>query len=101
MPALLPSFLTALQFSISPGVKQKETCVHLVQAIRAESESMLILLLTLLQRVSLKADAGNVTKHVAATAQEARGRRICPEMLFRAEGKPGDQSYSSCLACRV
>lgn len=90
MPALLPSFRTALQFSISPGVKQKETRIHFEQAIRVESESMLILLLTLPQRVSLKAEAGNVTKHVAATVQEAQRRQICPEMLLRAEGRTAE-----------
>lgn len=81
-------------------MKQKETRIHLEQAIRAEAESMLILLLTLSQIVSLKAAAGNVTKPVAATVQEARGRVICPEMIFRAEDRTaqvehGDYSCSS------
>lgn len=82
-------------------MKQKETGIHLEQAIRAESESTLILLLTLPQIVSLKAEAGNVTKkHVAARVQEARRWFICPEIIFQdraAAVKHGDYSHSSCL----
>lgn len=81
-------------------MKQKETGIHLEQAIRAESESTLILLLTLLQIVSLKAGAENVTNHEAAMVQEARGRFICPEMIFQgrtAEVEHGDYLHSSCL----
>lgn len=54
-----------LQFSILGGVKQKERCIHLKQTIRVESESVLILLITVLQIVSWRAEDGNVTKHVA------------------------------------
>lgn len=52
-------------------MKQKERRIHLEGAIRAESESTLILLLTLSQRVSPKAEAGNVAK--ARGSDGARG----------------------------